>query len=365
VWTVLPSAPCVFAPLLALLVFRRGSPPPAKVIALGAGAGLAALLLLLPPLLHDFDALRHKGGKHSPVWGTFARMFDLYAGSPLALPKILWLQGLVLGAILLAVRAPFVAAALGITTAALLAAVFVTRPEMSVHHVVLGRYALPLLPAALMAVTMAFVWGEDALRARLRWWPRAFLPLATAAAWFFAGPLPWTVARPNQFPHHAFLHYEPHRLFEAGGLQARLHRVPQVYQWLSVAPPESVTIAEIPWQYEFPYNPYLIYQLLHRQRLVVGAVHDLAETSSPPFPRDDPTLRWRWLAHVSDLPGLRARGVRYLIVHTDLAGELPQEHFLYRPNVDKVVEYLDANVGPPIHDDGAVKTYDLLAPRAR
>ena len=53
------------------------------------------------------------------------------------------------------------------------------------------------------------------------------------------------------------------------------------------------------------------------------------------------------------------------IEHTDLASELPQEHFAYRPNVDKVVEYLDVNVGPPIHDDGLVKTYDLLAPRSR
>jgi hypothetical protein len=135
--------------------------------------------------------------------------------------------------------------------------------------------------------------------------------------------------------------------------------VPPFYRHLrETAAPGSLLIAEAPWCFEWHRNPYPYFQQIHRQRMVIGFVVD---PEQPPvggelLPRQ-PGTAFRNFVHVADFPGLKERGVDFVVFHKDLAKALPRWRDRARALVDPAPAlrlYRSVCSAPTYEDDAMV-----------
>jgi hypothetical protein len=141
------------------------------------------------------------------------------------------------------------------------------------------------------------------------------------------GPLPATYYRPNNWTNHALFQYAySFNSHDARYDRLRMTKVPPFYRHLrETAAPGSLLIAEAPWNFEWHRNPYPYFQQIHRQRMVVGFVvtPEQAPVGGELLP-GQPGTAFRNFVHVSDFPGLKERGVDYVVFHKDLGKARPR-----------------------------------------
>jgi hypothetical protein len=285
-----------------------------------------ALVLLGPPLAVSAPALVRKLGRNRPDWETARGAVELLFGSghtwfALALATVAALGGAWLWA-----RRPRLAAYLGGLTAAQLGLVMVAQAKGGQMPIVLARYLLPILPILLLGVALGAEAIDDALR---RFWarsPRGVFAAAVCALACLLGPLPATYYRPNNWTNHPLFQYAYSANWHVRYDRLRPTGVPPFYRHLrETAAPGSLLIAEAPWCFEWHRNPYPYFQQIHRQRMVIGFVVD---PEQPPvggelLPRQ-PGTAFRNFVHVADFPGLKERGVDYVVFHKDLGKARPR-----------------------------------------
>ncbi len=124
-------------------------------------------------------------------------------------------------------------------------------------------------------------------------------------------------------------------------------------------PPDEVLIAEAPYHYEWHRNHFFFLQRLHRQGNVVGEVNALTRHDSPAFRADDPRARFANSLPIHDLSRLLARGVRYVVLHTEFAREVPAWEDEPRTDMAPVVRYFRRRCGEPTSSEELVEVFDL------
>src|SRR6185436_6470530 len=112
-------------------------------------------------------------------------------------------------------------------------------PALIELPIVFVRYALIVLPLALLLAAGAIEWGM-ARAGRREWAPVAAAPLAVVL--FALGPLPHTYRRPTAWTNHpAFQYSYLAPPCDPGGV------VPPFYDRLAQEPPGSERLVEAPW----------------------------------------------------------------------------------------------------------------------
>lgn len=335
----------------------RGARTRSRRNALAGVAAVAAgwLVLLGAPLVADVGALAEKAGRGAIEAATLAGASELLLGTTSrALRAACAVTGLA-GAVVLARRAPRLAAWAAVAVLTQLAALVVAAPHGLRFPIVLARYAFAASPFLLLTLAAGADAAGAALSSLLRRPALAGAPAALLVTLLVArGPLPWIHASPNDFTSHASYQadYEPGRYFD----RFRPATVSAFYETLAQRPPGSVTVLEAPWFFYWHDLAWL--QRLHRQHVVVGFVDERTDTARVgEVPRGRSGIRLRNALHVGDADVLRARGVDYVILHHDVFAEMGVPFEDTRPDVAGPMAACRRAFGPPVFEDATISVF--------
>lgn len=357
VWIHLGAGPFVAAPFLFALGdlirtrdWRRLRE--LAVVGLGLALAMAAFLVPAAPSL-----LRLIGNKHRDVHiplQSIGAVLRLEAGTrSWTLTALFWIAALV-GLVLLLRRHPRIGWFTLTVAAAHLAGLLLLSPLGLNHPIVLNRYLLPVLPFVLLWV--AFAIGQV-------WIPRSGLlgqGLQRSAARFFILFLFWTgpFLTPG-YRESSFMHHNDFVGFYSPFSSIPAQAVPAIYTKLPKGP-----VVEYPWSTVWEQNrTFYIYQLLHKQRVLVSAPNDL--------PRGGIDLR----NEIEPEPAaFLASPARTLIVHLRLPAEedrvvIPGRPFTkpmpvrlrryYRRMGERLAAQLQSQWGPADYSDRLIRSWDL------
>jgi hypothetical protein len=366
-WFHLTVLPFVLSPVLAYLgrEAMRGRFLQAlrRLLPTATFLALALLILLAPPLLHDPAAVLMKSGQGGPITRrTVEGVATLLGGASQPIALVLLALGAVTGAILFRRRhpGPFAVFAAGITLQ--ISALLVSRPLFVENPIVAARYLFVLLPLLLLFVAVAVAAAEaswlERLSTRL---PKGSGGAACALILLVIGPLRG-IPRTTNWSNSALFQfqYAPDARAEYGR-DVLAPEIPAYYGELRRFPEDTLLVVEVPWRYEWQQNPYPLYQMFHRQRMLVGLVD--GDEGAGGVHISDPRLHLRHFVFVRDLAELRRRGVDFVIFHKNLAHELSQLHLRPIIPVDEWIERYRRWVGEPVWEDRQVAVFAIDAGR--
>jgi hypothetical protein len=362
--SVLPVlvAPLTFVCVLALC--RRSDdfgPSRTEIVRLilFAGGGLATLLL--PPIYWDYRALADKAGHGTLTSYSLGTALELLLGMDARLLEAITLAIMMLGAFFVVRRQPSFGVLLGTSAGVAILTILIARPMGIEYPIVVARYALFLLPVLLLLVAAG-------LHAIGGWMTGMLTPAAVmiGVAWMvltlLSGTIPKIYYFPNNFTNHGAFQYYPTLDGRQNPYIRDLSRpISPFYRALGQQPVASLRIVEAPWYFEWAFNPYPIYQRIHRQRVAIGFVRPEAFPigEAGPF---DPRFRLHNAVHLQDMGGLCAHKIDRVVLHKDLEVELgrPLNRNFSKELPALIAQYQQA-YGTPVFEDASLIVFDTSA----
>lgn len=258
-WMHLIVGPLVVAPFIyegVSIFFASGSERRSRfrrLLLLGLPTAIGMTILVLPPLLMNFEVIGNKSGVDSPDWQTIVGVWHVWFGTSsiwvvliflilagMGLPR-LWRE-------LIVVRSIFLGLAITLIV------ILVVKPAWVHHSVTFGRYLLPAIPLLLLLVSVGTVRLADAIE-QMTWPVHTVIstgvicipPLLLA----LQTPLVEMLRRPNSyFTHSIFLFdFRP----EHNRVQKWMRQeIPLSPYWMQLAslPRDSLQIAVAPFYFE-------------------------------------------------------------------------------------------------------------------
>jgi hypothetical protein len=322
------------------------------MLTVAVGAGLLALLG--PPMLVDHRALLYKAGRGDVHAAMLAEAASLVAGSGRTGVVVGLGLALLGGGVALARRHPARAAFLAAVAAVALGLPLVTHPVLIELPMVFVRYALVLLPLALLLVAGGVV---SALTLVGPGGPRtaSVLGPVLAALLVWLGPLPRTHRHPNAWTNHpAFQYSYTTPPCDPGFVP------PPFYARLAGEPKGSERLVEAPWLFAAPGNLFHCDQSVHHQEMrigFVGGVFDGAGTSGLPRPGELPIraqprrYRFRSFVHLDNPQDVRSSGATLVILHKMIEKEMTSAATASGLGIEPWLERYRATFGPPVYED--------------
>lgn len=340
-----------------------------RLLGLGFATALPLAVLLVPPLVGDWNALAVKSAVGAPTWhGIWRGVLMLYGtGSS---PVGLVLFAITAAGIVRVWRRDADLTGYLVATALIgCAAILATRPAWIQHPAAFARYALPILPFLLLYLAE----GLGGLFAWLR--GRSGEPLIGSAAigaigascvlalLFAVGPIPGWLHAPNQFTGHARYAFD-YAADENPYLQPYMLPdvpMPAFYRKLAALPPKSVTVVEAPWRLESNYVPEAYYQPIHRQYVKVGMVTGVCGTRDwGEYPESATGIRLANAVHLAAILRGEPVGAEYLIVRPRPWTIPPADRDRIEwPDMAACLPAIEAALGAPVYRDAQILVFAL------
>ena len=200
----------VIAPILYVVpqLFRMASARRAwiKVLRLGTAFGLAAGIVLLPPLLVSLDDLAAKAGQNSPGLDTWINVWFTWFGTHSVTLVVAMLLLMILGAQAMLRQFELSRSAL-LGCGLVLSAIYLARPAQSFHAVTFGRYLIFALPLIMLSIACGVTRLIELLR--LPRWTAVGLVGMIAGATFATSHLPDQLRPNNAYTLNAYYYMDP------------------------------------------------------------------------------------------------------------------------------------------------------------
>jgi hypothetical protein len=358
----LTALPVVLLPLAIAWAARLAGPRGAglslpvrtlSIVTVAVGIGLLALLG--PPLLVDHRALLYKTARGEVHAAMLVGAASLVAGSG----RTGVVAGLGLaalgGGVALGRRHPARVAFLAAVAVFAVGLPLVTHPVLVELPMVFVRYALVLLPLALLLVAGGVMSSLALVGPR---GPKAASVLGPglAALLVWLGPLPRTHRHPNAWTNHpAFQYSYTTPPCDPGFVP------PPFYERLAREPKGSQRLLEAPWLFAATGNNlFLCDQGVHRQEMrigFVGGVFDGAGTSGLPRPGELPILaqprryRFRSFVHLGNPQDVRSSGATLVVLHKTIEKEMTGAATASGLGIEPWLERYRGTFGPPVYED--------------
>jgi hypothetical protein len=359
IYVLPPSAPFVLAPVLVWGVappIRSARDAVARLRPLAWALALATVLVLPPLLTHPEFVLGKLGVGGYPTLSALGRASAFWL-APWPWLAAIAVAGIAAGAWALAQTAPRLAACAGASVLALALGIFAAAPAYAWLGFVLGRYALPALPFACLALALA----PQLVAKRLPGALHAAACVGFGSLVLAASGIPRALAEaPAWFPNRWVAGTE--------GTPPEPREVPAFYRSLAEQAPDSLTLVEAPWIYGLWNNALPAYAALHRQRVRIGFTEGACSALSwGQYPQDS-GIALRAFVSLADDAALEAQSVDYIVLHRDPLGELVRvidpidAKATEIPRIEGCAQALIAKGWQPAHGDDSVLA---LAPPER
>jgi hypothetical protein len=337
------------------------------------------------------------------TWDVLPHAASLASGTASPWVTLGFAATTIAGFVALAHTRALLAATIAGTALAYAVAIGVARPQGIEQAIVLLRYAMPLVPVALMlaacGIDRALAVPESQLGPRTGRAVSGVLAAAGFALLFLAGPLPETYAMPNNFTNHSTFQgsYERHSWAQSDARHVypdpilSAARVPAFYR--TIATDEAVdAIVEYPYDICNYNSVFYFFQHFHRKRVVAGYSTDARLAGYQPHPAPDSpavpfqvsmlTADWilatgadperlvfRNMVNVADPGALVRSGADYLVLHRSLDAlailEAGYDHAVVDyEGVPLLAELYQKNWGSPVFEDGTIVVFRIPQPGA-
>lgn len=341
--------------------------------AVAIAAGL--MLLLAPPMLYDFDTIRARSGLGTFDSVTFRIGYDLLSGTERPSTRLLFAAAGLIGLSYWLIRRRALLAYFVFLMACQAGAIAYSKPACVGVPITALRYALPLVGIVLLLVAEGLTQIDVMLNRTSRGWLPRHLPSTLAGLAFVA----WNPQLSPLEPRNA-VHFRPNAWTNDGLYQGEYAwsdrnaylrgvllrpRISNFYVQLARDPPgdgaSTRRIVEAPWWLDTTAVPFVAYQRIHRWPMLIGFLHEPGEPpnySELPWP--DARFRFRNFVNLADFEGLRARNVAYVVLHKNLAAELPHEvNQPALPSLTRTLARYTGRFGAPCFEDEDLIVFDV------
>lgn len=312
-WLHLVSLPLVVAPFLVHgipALFKRDWEKVRRIAVLGLVTLCGLLLVLLPPMLGQPEALSARLGVQLPELQTYYGVLFVWMGTASVVVVTIGVVFALAGAGPLWRKLPMVKSlvvGLGLT----LAVILLTRPAWVDNPITLARYLLPAIPLFLLSVAVGISRVSSGLISR-GGGSGKYLSLAMFIATFFLlaiqSPLPVILASPNSNSLHSVYQFDFRKEKNLVYQYQKDFPISPFWQQLATLPADSVKIAASPFYFETHHWGAARWEQLSQQRVMPGFVTGFcSEFQWGEVPMDD-RFRFKNVGYLSDQSDLIARG---------------------------------------------------------
>lgn len=359
------ALPFVVTPIAAILfrdlvLLRSGVIRSARSAALASIAvGIPVIALLGAPAWNSSGVVTEKVAQGTLSLHSLFGGYLVLLGSR-ELPIAMVLSGLALigsWALIRDRRSRLFTALLLACSAVQLATVVVSQPLAVEEPHIFARYVIPVIFPLLLLSAAGFGFATK----RLPRFPSAAIA-GVMLALYFVNTSSWILTRYNTETNLYLLGYLIYgKSFQRFPLDNARHKIPEFYEMLSQKPPGEITIVEAPFHID---DYFLVsYQLLHRQRVLMGITESLCGPGTDLERQVSATYdgtRLRNIVDVSDPQALAERGVDYVVFHRSIHAETPTlEAGFVDIDVTRCIDNYLRNVGPASFDDGEVIAFAI------
>lgn len=332
----------------------------ARLVWLAVPTALAMLVVILPPLLADPDAISGKAGIHSPDWKTIAGVWYMWLGVS-GTPELLFAGTLAgLGAARLWKEVAVARSALGGVLLTLVA-VAISGPAWIHHPLTLGRYLLPMVPLLLLAVAFGAArtarWAGQVPAAQgMVLALAAILPTAAIA---FRSPLIETLRHPNTNTLHSIFQFDFRP--KHNPIPPRLDSIPLSPYWSALAklPRDSVRVAAAPFYFESYDWDAPRWERIAGQRVLAGYLTGLCVTERAGEVPLDRRFRFRNSVHLADESDLRAKRIDLVVYQKPYPQKNGDLAVQIGADTAACEAAIRARFGTPIHEDAMIAVFSL------
>jgi hypothetical protein len=310
----------------ALLLTRKGSLQTRTWrLLVKAGALFAAVFLLLlgPPLWHDWQALAGRSQTSHVDPATLHEALLMSLGQNHLVTVALMLGLALFGLWSLARQEPALLIFLSAIGAVGATATIVSGAQAIGAPIVFLRYSLLLLALLLLAVALGIGRLSEMLPSKLG----SFTAPLLALILFAVGPLPSLHFRVNSWTSHAIYQYSIDDASMFSYLPGRTpRRISAFYQRLGREEEGSLIIAEAPYWIAWGNNPHPLYQAVHRQWTKATFVDSACRKSTRMLGRPEVKPGQTGFRNIVDLQKMTEiglHGIDYVVMHKNLRDEFP------------------------------------------
>jgi hypothetical protein len=180
-----------------------------------------------------------------------------------------------------------------------------------------------------------------------------------ATALFLIGPIDREWHYPNQFWGHLRYQFDYAPAHNPYVQRLPHDPIPAFYVELGKRPAGSVTLIEAPWRLESHFNPYSLYQDVHRQLVRIGLVTPLCGTYDfGEYPEATSGMRMRQLVHLAELLRGEVQDADYLVMHPHPRNMAADPGPAW-PDVSGCLPAIEARLGAPVYRDEAIVVFAL------
>ncbi len=317
-WLHLVSLPLVLAPFAVYgipALINGDKKRVGRLLKLGLGTLAGLLVLVLPPLLGQPEALTLKTGAQLPDFQSFYGMLYVWAGASSA-PLVFAVVVLAaLGAGPVWRKLP-ICISLLTGLALTLVLILLTQPAWVQYAITLSRYLLPALPLFLLALSVGAIRVGDGLfrlAGQSGRYTAYMLSLALLGYMFYQSPLQTMLLRPNSNSLHAAYQFDYR---EDHNLVTRYQKdvpVSPFWQTLSALPPDSVRVAATPFSFESHRWDAARWEQLSGQRVMPGFLTGFCGGFWWGEVPNDGRFQFHNVAYLSDPRDMQQRGFDLLV----------------------------------------------------
>jgi hypothetical protein len=359
VWAHPITGPVLVTPFLFFFWqrFRAHGPSWQSIFVLGSATCVFMLAFVVPPLLHDMQALSKKAGVDSIEWETFVGAAHFWFGT-----YSIWIVSACAVLTLVGIRSVWRQSEMarwvlmGSALTVLLLAI--SRPWWVNMPLAFARYLLPLLPIVLLATAAGFVIVFDVLIRKIGLAQNAIASFAVATLlivlWWPTSPHVEGLRSPNSYSQDAWfqLDYRPKANVVRAGLETAI--ISTWWSALSDAPHNSLTVAVAPFHYATFDWPAARWERTSRQRVVPaylwGTCVPTRHGETPP----DDRFRFKNAAHaIYGKAGMAERGVDYFVYQFN---QTPNE---INPLLPQCETWVRERFGKPDFEDKTILVWKL------
>ncbi len=312
-WLHLVSLPLVVAPFLVHglpALFRRDWNKVRRMLYLGLVTLCGLLLVLLPPMLAQPEALSARLSVQLPEFQTYYGVLFVWMGTASLAVVSMGVLFAFAGAGPLWRKLPMVrsvVAGLGLT----LAVILLTRPAWVHNPVTLARYVLPAIPLFLLSVAVGISRVSSVLISRGGGSGKYISSAMFIAAFFLVtvhSPLPVILASPNSNSLHSVYQFDFRKEKNLIYQYQKDFPISPFWQQLASLPADSVKIAASPFYFETHHWDAARWEQLSQQRVMPGFVTGFcSEFQWGEVPLDQ-GFNFKNVGYLSDQSDLIARG---------------------------------------------------------
>ncbi len=362
VWLHLIVAFFIFSPFaveMVRLVFNANTDRKKdliKLIAIGIPVLLLTFALVLPPLLHDFNALTVKAGTDLPSFDTLTGALYLWfgtqSGAMLIVSMVLALIGLPglikQSAIMQSVLTGFVLT---------VAIIFVSQPAWVQHPLTFSRYLLPVIPLLLLAVASGICIMHQQITNQWNNKPGSLVfnsvCLVLISGFIASSPLAELLRHPNRNTLHSVFSFEFRP--EKNKIDHYIHTRSFSKFWDSFAdsPPVSQKIAVAPWYFESFHWDAPVWEKISNQAIIPGYLLGLCVKQRAGEVPDSQRFQFRNTSYLAKPQDLDNRAIDYIVYQKKKRLKIKHPY----SNIGGCSAALQKLYGKPVFEDTLIKVF--------